>query len=62
MQPSEVFYKKAALKFRNIHEKTPVLESLVPATLLKWASCEYREIFKNTYLEKHLGTADFEVT
>ena len=28
-QPPEVFYKKVVLKnFRNIHRKTPVLESL----------------------------------
>ena len=61
------YYKSCSLKFRNIHRKTPVLdESLFnkvallvrPATLLKKVfSCEYCEICKNTYSEKHLRTA-----
>ena len=38
------------------------LQAFRPTTLLKWTptqtfSCEYCEIFKNTYFEKHLWTA-----
>ena len=50
-----MFYKKAVLKkFTIIHRKTPVLESFFPTQVL---SCEYYEIFKNTYFEKHLRMA-----
>ena len=66
-QPLDVFYRKScSLQFRNIHRKTPVLESLElqvwrSATLLKETptkvfSCEYCNIFKNTYFEENLST------
>ena len=49
----KALYKKAVLKkFRNIHGKTPVLESLF--------NSEYWEIFKRTYFEEHLQTATSE--
>ena len=72
-QPRVIFHKKTVLKkFSNIHRKTPVSESLFlinlqsfrPATLLKRDStqvfsCEYCEIFKNTYFEEHPRTSEF---
>ena len=62
-QPPEVFFKKrCSSKFHKIHSKTPVPESFsiklqawLPATLLKKEtlaqvfSCEFCEIFKNTF-------------
>ena len=44
--------KKLFQKFRNIHRKTPVLES--PTQVL---SCESCENFKNTYFGEDLRTA-----
>ena len=51
--------KKVFLKFRNIHRKTPVLESVFfkKETQTQVLSCEYCEILKKTYFEKHLRTA-----
>ena len=53
-------------EFRNIHRKTPFLESLfnkyfIESLLLKRDpqqvfSCKYHEILKNTYSEEHLRT------
>ena len=43
-QPPEVFRKKRC--FQKFHRKTPVL-----------FSCEFCEIFKNNYFEKHMGVA-----
>ena len=58
-------FNRCSSKFRNIHRKGPVLESLFnnvagirTATLLKREtatqalSCEYYEIFKNTFLNR----------
>ena len=63
-QPPEVFCKKGGLKnFRIIHRKTPVLELENTCNFIKKGtptqviSCEYCEIFKNTYLEECLLTA-----
>ena len=51
--------------FCNIHRKTPVLESLCGSSSLQFYqkqspmlmfSCEYYEIFKDTYFEEHLRT------
>ena len=62
-QPPKEFYKKSCCKtFCNIHRKTPMLrtsglkiyEKNIPTQVL---SCEYCEIFKNIYFEKHLRTA-----
>ena len=55
-QPPEVFYKKAVLKYFSISTgKKPVLESLFNKVFKKSPtqvfSCEYHEIFKNTYSE-----------
>ena len=63
---------KAVLKkFCNIHIKTPLLESLFKnvaalqvVNFIKKRqvfSCEYCEIFKNIYFEKHLRTAASEL-
>ena len=65
-QPLEVFYKKSCFwKFRNIYRKTPVLESFFDNFIKKGTptqifSCEYCEIFKNTFFEEHLRTAAFD--
>ena len=64
-QPPEVFYKKRCFKkFRNIHRKAHVLESLlhkvggVKGWDFKQRRCrEYYEIFHNTYFKKDLQTA-----
>ena len=57
-QPSEVFRKKrCSLEFRNIHKKTLMFETLFNKAPTQMFSCEYCEIFKNTYFEKHLRTA-----
>ena len=57
--------------FRNIHMKTTVLESLFnkvaglqacnKETPTQVFSCEYCEIFKNTYFEERLRTSVSEV-
>ena len=56
--------KKGALNdFRYIHRKTPVLELENTCNFIKKEtptqvfSCEYCEIFKNTYFEERLRTA-----
>ena len=54
--------KCSKIFFCNIHRKTPVLESLFNCIFIKKSlqhvfSCEYCEIFKNTYFEKNLQTA-----
>ena len=50
--------KKLFLKFRNIHRKKPVLESLfnkdAEIDSNTGVSCEYCDIFKNTCFEEHL--------
>ena len=62
------FIKNAVLKnIFSIHRKIPVLESLfdkglhacnfIKKRIQQLFSCEYCEIFKNTYFEKHLRTA-----
>ena len=57
-----MFHEKSrSQKFRNIHRKTPVLESFFNKvtdlqTPTQVFSCEYCEIFKNTYFEEHLQT------
>ena len=64
-QLPEVFYKKSSQKFRNIYRKTTVLKSLLNKSFQLYKKgtptqvfyCEYCEIFKNTYYEKHLPTA-----
>ena len=55
-QPPEVFYKKrCSLKFRKIHRKTPVPESLfkkeIPAQVF---SCEFYEISQNNFFAEDL--------
>ena len=66
-QPPEVFCRKSCSQnLRNIHRKTPVLETLfnkaaglglqfyrkeIPTQVF---SCKYFEIFKNTYFEERL--------
>ena len=42
--------------------KTPVLESLFKKRLQQLFSCEYYEIFKNTYFGEHLRTAVSDMT
>ena len=62
-----MFYKEScSQKFCNIHRNTPVSESLInkvvglhfikKETPTQVFFCEYCEIFKNTYFEKHLRT------
>ena len=54
-QPSEVFCKKGcSKKFRKIHRKTPVPESLFyeKETLVQVFSSEFYEIFKNTFFNR----------
>ena len=66
-----MLYKKNSSKnFRNIHRKTPVLESLfnkvaglqtcnyLKKTPTPVFSCKCSKIFKNTQFEEHLRTAD----
>ena len=68
-QPPEVFYRKScSYKFRNIHRKTPSLETLfntVASAGLKTCNCikrdfnkvffcEYCENFKNTNFQENL--------
>ena len=60
-----------SLKFRNIHRKTPVLESVfnnvrglkdrnfIKKRLQQVFSCECCEMLKNTYFEEYLQTAAF---
>ena len=69
-QPPEVFYKKSVLKnfamfsYRKAHVLESQKKKYIPEDLqlhLKKAptqllSCEYCEIFKNTYFEEHLQT------
>ena len=64
-QPPEVFCKKrCSLKFRKIHRKTPVPESLFKLScnffkkeiLAKVFSCEFCEISKNNFFTEHLRT------
>ena len=57
--PMELFYKiSSSWKFSNIHRKIPMLESrLIKLFSTEVFSCEYSEIFKNNYFEKHLRTA-----
>ena len=64
-----VFFKESCSeKFRNIHRKIFVLESLfnivgdlqeryLKETPIQVFSCEYCKIFKNTYFEEHLQMA-----
>ena len=64
-----LFYQNCSQKFRNIHRKTTVLESLFNKVAGLHAcmfiekdsnigfSCVNREIFKNIYFEKYLRTA-----
>ena len=68
-QPPEVFYKKrCSLKFRKIHRKTPVPESLfnkvagpIPATLLKKRfrhrsfPVNFMKFLRTTFLQKTSG-------
>ena len=65
-QLQEVLYKKRySFKFRNIHRKTPVLESLFNKALKETPtqvfSCKLCDIFKNIYFEEHLRVAAFVV-
>ena len=61
----EEFTQRCSVKFRKIHKKTLVLESLLQAlrpvnllkkTLTKALSCEFCEIIENTYFVEHLRT------
>ena len=58
-QPPEVFYKKVfSEQFFNFHRKTPEgLQLYQKETPTQVFSCEYCEIFKNTYFGEHLRTA-----
>ena len=60
-----VLQKRCSYKFCNIHRKTVMLESLCGPSSLQFYqketstlmfSCEYCEIFNNTYFEEHLRT------
>ena len=62
-QRPDVFYKESKfLKIYQNSQKTPALESLfnkvyfIKKRLQHTFSCEYCEIFKNIYFEKHLRT------
>ena len=75
-QQPEVFYKKrCSLKFRKIHKKLPVQESLFflncrpevgnfikKATLAQAFSYEFCEISKNTFFTEHLWGTAFELS
>ena len=58
-QPPEVLHKKACSEqFCNFHRKTPEgLQLYQNETPTQDFSCEYCEIFTNTYFEEHLRTA-----
>ena len=58
-QPPEVLHKKACSKqFCNFYRKTPEsLQLYQKQTPTQVFSCEYCEIFTNTYFEEHLRTA-----
>ena len=53
-QPPEVFYKKAALKtFAVFTGKLKACNFIKNSVFPQVFSCEYCEIFKNTYFEEH---------
>ena len=55
-QPPEVFYEKScSQKFRKLHRKTPVSESLAQVV-----SCGFWKIFQNTFFTEHLWTTASE--
>ena len=57
-QSPEVFYKKTVLKsFSTFTGKHHHYQKETPTQVF---SCEYCEIFRNTYFEEYLRTAAFE--
>ena len=53
----DVLEKSCSSEFRNIHWKTPTLESLFNKVVGLTRLYEYYEISKNIYFEEHLQTA-----
>ena len=69
-QPPNVFYEeRCSQKFHKIHRKTPVPQSLFKPqackfikkeTLAQVFSCDFCEVFKNTFFTEHLWTTASE--
>ena len=56
-----VLWKRCPYKFRKIHRKTPVPESLFKETLAQVFSCEFCEIYKNIFFYRTPLVAAFDV-